>query len=141
MATLLHKNLSTERLLNEVAPEGCVKWEKIQNIGEGFSTLGLALVVLLSLTKVNLRYKNGSAIPKSSNIVLRFRDRLSARNIDETVCFETTSMVNTITEGNLIITHDINIYQKAINGKRGNPGNAIQLTLNVVSFKLFRGKI
>lgn len=140
MATLLHENLSTEKLLNEVVSEGCVKWEKIQNIGEGLTTLGLALVVLLSLTKVNFCYKNGSAIPKSSNIVLRFRDRLSARNIDETVCFETTSMVNTITEENLIITHDINIYQKAINSKRGNFGNVIQLTLNAVSFKLFRIK-
>jgi hypothetical protein len=125
VSILLHESLSTEGLYNEIISEGCVKWVKVRNIGKGFSTLDLTLVVLLSLTRVNLWSKNGSARSKSSNIIIRFRDQLSARSVDETVCSEITSTVNTITEGNLRTTHYINTYKKIINSKRGNPGNGI----------------
>lgn len=43
---------------------------------------------------------------------------------------------NTMTEGNLIIVHDKNIYQKIMNNKRGNLGKNVKLTLNIVLFKL-----
>lgn len=96
MVTLLHVSLNTEETSNEVFFEGCVKWGNDQDIGEGFSTLGLTSVSLLSLTKVNLHIKNGSAIPKSSNMSFRFRDQIIVRNTDEAVCFKTTSKVNTL---------------------------------------------
>jgi hypothetical protein len=79
-------------------------------MGKRFSTLGLSLVMLLSVIIVNLRYKNGLAIPKSSNVVLQFRDSLNARNIDKTIYFKITSMVNTVTEENLITIHCVGIF-------------------------------
>lgn len=138
MFTLLHVSLNAGNTPNEVFFEGCVKWGSFQDIGEEFSTLGLTLVILLSLMKVNLYIKNGSAIPKSSNIAyrVRFRDQIIARNIDEAICFKPTSKVNTITEGNLIIIHDKSFYQKAINSKRGNFGKGIKLNLNAFTFKI-----
>ena len=96
IAILLHENLNTEGISNEISSEGCVKWRKIQIIGGGLSTLGLTLAVLVSLTKVNLHIKNGSAIFESPNYILRFRDQSNASNIDGTVYYETTSMVNRI---------------------------------------------
>lgn len=117
---LSHVSLNTEETSNEVFFEGCVKWRNAQNIGERLSTLGLILVSILSLMKVNLCIKNGPAILKSSNMIFRFRDRIIVRNTDEAVCFKIASKVNTITEGNLISIHDKNFYQKAINSKRGN---------------------
>ena len=136
MFTLLHVGLNAGKTPNEVFFEGCVKWRNVQGIGEEFSILGLILVILLSLMKVNLYIKNGSAIPKSSNITLRFRDQIIARNADETVCFKTTSKVYTITEGNLIIIHDKSFYQKTINNKRGNFGKGIKLNLNAFTSKI-----
>lgn len=46
------------------------------------------------------------------------------------------SMVNAITEGNLRITYDKNIYQKAIYIKRGHFEKDIKLILNTILFKL-----
>ena len=137
MIKLLHVSLNTGEISNEIFFEVCVKWGNLQNIGEEFSTLGLTLVVLLSLTKVNLYNKNGSAISKSSKITSRFRGQLNARGVAETVHSENASMANTVTEENLRITRDKNIYQKAIYIKRGNLGKNIKLILNTVSFKLF----
>ena len=97
-------------------------------------------MVLLSLTKVNLHIKNGSAISESSNIISRFRGHKIVRNIDETVCFEITNKVNTITEENLINTHDEIFYQKTLNSKRGNPGKDLKLNLNAVTFKILKTK-
>jgi hypothetical protein len=141
MFTLLHVSLNAEKAPNEVFFEGCVKWGNVQGIGEEFSTLGLTLVILLSLMKVNLYIKNGSAIPKSSNIAFRFRDQIIARNIDETVCFRTTSKVYTITEGNLITIHDKSFYQKTINNKRGNFGKGIKLNLDAFTLQNTSSKI
>ena len=136
MFSLLHVSLNTGRTLNEVFSEGCVKWGNVRrSIGEGMSTLGLTLVILLSLTRVNLCIKNGSAIPKSSNKIFRFRDQKIARNADEVVCFKTTSKVYTITEEDLIIIHE-KFFQKAINSKCGNLGKDIKLNLNAVTFKI-----
>jgi len=117
-----------------------VKWGKAQNVEEELSILDLTLMILLSLTKVNLCYKNGTAIPESFNKFLRFRGQLSAKGIDESVCLETASTVNTITEENLKVIYDMNSCQKVINRKRGNSKNQMQLTLKVVLVKLLAGK-
>lgn len=136
MIGLLHVSLNTGGISNEMFFEVCVKWGNFQNIGKEFSTLGLTLVVLLSLTKVNLYNKNGLAILKSSKIILRFKGQLKARGGNETVYSENVSMAHTVTEENLIITRDKNIYQKTIYIKRGNLGKDIKSILNAVSFKL-----
>lgn len=49
-------------------------------------------------------------------------------------------MINTITEENLITTHDRNIYQKIVYTKRENLGKVIRLTLKAVLFKLLWAK-
>ena len=82
--------------------------------------------MLLSLTKVNLWYKNGFVIPKSSNIICHFRKPWNVRNINKIVYFKITNIVKTITEGNLILTHNRSIPQKIINDKRVNPKNDVQ---------------
>jgi hypothetical protein len=135
LTKLLHGDLNTEGLFNEVVSEGCVKWGKIQKLAEEFSTLGSTLVILISLMKMNLHYKNGSAIPKSSNIFFRFGDQTNARDVPGAIYSKTTSMVNTITEENLLATHGIIDYQKTISVKRGNLGKVAQLILNPVSFR------
>jgi len=66
ITSLLHEDLSTGGLSNEIVFEGCVKWGKVQILSLELSILDLTLVMLLSLTKVNLHYKNGSAILESS---------------------------------------------------------------------------
>ena len=133
---LLHVSLNTGGTSNEVFFEGCVKWENVQNIGEGLITLGLILVISLSSTKVKIHIKKGSAIPKSSNTALRFRDQMIARNADESVCFKTTSKVNTFTKSGLMNIHGRRFYQKTINNKRGNLGKGIKLNFNAVTFKM-----
>lgn len=137
---MLHRSLNTGEILNKIFSEGCIIWRKARNVDEELSTLDLTLVILLSLMKVNLCYKDGSAIPKSFNKFLRFGDQLSAKGINGSVCFETASMVNTITEENLKVIHDMILCHKVINSKRGNLGNEMQLILNVVLFKLLVSK-
>ena len=132
----LHVSLNTGGTSNEVFFEGCVKWENIQNIGEGFSTLGLILVISLSSTKAKIHIKKGSAIPKSSNTALRFRDQMIARNADESVCFKTTSKVNTFTESDLMSIYGKRFYQETINSKHGNLGKSIKLNFNAVTYKI-----
>lgn len=56
------------------------------------------------------------------------------------MCFEITNKVNTITEENLINTHDKIFYQKTLNSKRGNPGKDVKLNLNVAAFKILKTK-
>lgn len=133
---LLHASLNTGGTSNEVFFEGCVKWENVQNIGEGLSTLGLISVISLSLTKVKIHIKKGSAIPKSSNKTFRFRGQMIARNADETMCFKTTSKVNTFTESDVMIIHGKKFYQKTINSIRGNFGKGIKLNFNAVTLKI-----
>lgn len=137
---LLHVSLNTKGTSNEMFFGGCVKWRTIQNIGEGFSILGLTLVILLSLTKVNFHMKSGSAIPQSSNQISRLRGKKIVRNTDETVCFKTTNKANTTTGKDLINIHDKIFYQKTLNSKRGNPGKGIKLNLNAVTFKILKTK-
>ena len=124
LIALLHGGLITEGLSNEVVFEGCVKWQKILNFGYGLSCLGLALVVVLSLMKVNLYYKNGSAITESSNIKNRLGDQINVRGINECVYSKTTNMVNTGIEEDLTSTQDImkNLYLKENLIKHGNLG-------------------
>jgi len=122
ITSLLHEDLSTGGLSNEIVFEGCVKWGKVQILSLELSILDLTLVMLLSLTKVNLHYKNGSAILESSKNYW-FEGQINARDINETVCFETTSMVNTVTEEDLINIHDVGLlHQKENNIKHGNLG-------------------
>lgn len=133
---LLHVSLNAGKTSNEVFFEGCMKRENVQNIDEGFSTLGLILVISLSSTKVKICVKKGPAIPKSFNRAFRFRDQMIARNADEAVCFKTTSKVNTFTESDLMSIRGRRFYQKTINSKRGNLGKGIELNFNVVAFEI-----
>ena len=96
--------------------------------------------MFLSLMRVNFYSKNGSAIPKSSNMFLRFRDHFKSKRHSYNVCLEIINSVNTITEKNLKTIFGINTYQKAINSKRGNLEKAMQLTLNIILFKLLEIK-
>jgi RNA-directed DNA polymerase len=124
LTSLLQEDLNTGGLSNEVVFEGCVKWGKFQILSVGMSILDLTLVMLLSLTKVNLHYKNGSAIPESSkNLFNRSGDQITARDVNKTVCSITTSRVNTVTEEDLINMHDTGkLYHKENNIKHGNFG-------------------
>jgi hypothetical protein len=122
MITLLHGNLNSQKLFNEIAFEGWVKWGKTQYIGKEQSTLDLILAIFLSLTKINFYNKNGSTILKSSNMFLRFRDYLRTNNINETLCLKTINSVNTVIKKNLKLILDITINQKVINNKCRNFG-------------------
>jgi hypothetical protein len=125
LIALLHEGLITGGLSNEVVFEGCVKWQNFLIFGYGLSSLGLALVVMLSLTKVNLYYKIGSAITKSSNIYKNgLGDQLTVKDINECIYSEITNRVNTETGEDLTITQDTieKLYLKENVIKHGNSG-------------------
>ena len=125
-------------MFNEAFSEGCVKWGKAQSVNEEHSTLDLTLVIILSLTKVNYWYKDGSAIPASFNKPLRFRGKKSVKDVPETVCSETTNTANTITEKNLKFIHDTKCCQKIVYSKRGNPGQEVYQNLIIILFKFLK---
>lgn len=134
----MHWSLNTGGLSNEIIFEGCVKWEKIQIISEGLSTLGLTLVVLISLMKVNLCNKIGSAILGSSDNLNRSESSIIVSDVDESVHCESANKNYTKTEEDLLIIQEIDINQnpKAYILKHGNLGEDIQLTLNNDIFRL-----
>lgn len=139
----LHLSLNTEGLSNEIIFEGCVKWGKVQRISEELSTLGLTLVVLISLTKVNLHFKIGTAILRSSDYLIRSKSSYITSGIDESVYHESASKNYTNTEEDLLITQENDKYQdpKAYILKHGNLIKDIQLTLNADTFRLLTNKV
>lgn len=137
---LLHESLNTGGQSNEAVFEGCMKWGNVRNIGIGLSTLGPILVIYLSSTKVNLHFKNGSAILKTSNNYKSSEGHKISNDINESICCETTRKVNTITEEDSNIIQGINKYLKAYNIKHGNPGKDIELKSKNVSFDILRNK-
>lgn len=139
----MHLSLNTGGLFNEVIFEGCVKWGTIQIISEEFSTLGLTLVVLISLMKVNLHFKIGSAILRSSDNLNRSESSYITSGIDECVYHESTSKNYTKTEEDLLTTQDNDKYHnpKAYILKHGNLRKEIQLTLNADTFRLLLIKV
>lgn len=103
--------------------------------GEELTTLDLTLEMVISAMKMNLRFKIGSAIPKSSKHLFDFGAKQNARDVYETVHFEITSMVNTDTEEYLITIRN---FSKTSNSKPVNLGKELKLNLNSVLFKIFR---
>lgn len=136
LLTLLHEGLNTEGLSNEVVLEGCVKGQNFLIFGYGLSSLGLALVVMLSLMKVNLYNKIGSAITKFSKNKIKLRDQLTVRDINECIYSEITNRVNTETGEDLTITQDTieKLYLKENVIKHGNSGKGklLNFIMNIV---------
>nr|YP_008475173.1 hypothetical protein [Candida labiduridarum]AGS44482.1 hypothetical protein [Candida labiduridarum] len=135
--SLVHWDLNTGGQSNEAVFEGCRKWQKDQKLGYDPSSLGLALVVLLSLTKVNLHIKTGTAIagnPKiyyANNEIKNISGQIITRGINETIYLKITSKAKTDTEEDLTNTQDMKVvtnkgtklYQEENKSKRGNLGN------------------
>lgn len=132
----LHEYLSTEGLANELISEGCTKWGKIQTLSEVFSTLDIALVVILSLMRMNPYYKIGSAILGSSEINSRSKSFIYERNKDECIYFKSI-IRSTKTEEDLIFIQDGNSL-KAYLTKHGNLGKGILLKWNNVKFHILK---
>lgn len=151
LIAFIHESLNTGRLSNEVIFEGCVKWQKILIFGNGFSSLGLALVIVLSLTKVNLHYKIGSTITVSSECYELnhnkngYGDKTSARGINEAVYLESASIVNTETEEDLITIQGTIMsklmYLKNILIKHGNLGKDKSLNLITNKIRILWGNL
>ncbi len=124
------QGLSTGAYSNEGMSEGCVIRGNRANISDGpLSTLILIPAVLLSLTKVNHYFKNGSAIIWG---VTRINSEgLTMKGVNEAVLPLIRIGTNSITDENLTATQDSRIYwnSETISIKRGNLGKEIQLKL------------
>lgn len=117
-----------------------MKWRTFQDISVGISKLDLTLVIFISSTKVNFHFKNGSAILGSSNINIRSKNNKTVRNINESVYFETTNRVNTITEKDLYSIHGYYKYSHKKNIiKHGNLGKdkLLNVIANIIKLGIF----
>jgi len=130
---VLHESLNTGGPSNVVSSEVCGKWGKARMVWWRARYPRLNFVIVLRTTKVNLRCKIGSAIPKSSRPYLGFGAEKNVRGIDETVYSVITNMTNTNT-GEFLRT--IRRILKTNNIKRGNPGKVVRLNLGTVQSKV-----